>query len=151
MEVPEVPGIWALGDCAEVPNRATGGSCPPTAQHAIREGRVIADNIASSLGIGTKKPFVYKPLGMLAALGRRSAVAEIGGVTCSGFIAWWLWRTIYLAKLPGLERKVRVAIDWTLDLFFPRDIVLLKVFKRKVASERVVGQSENVEVVSREP
>lgn len=68
---------------------------------------------------------------MLASLGRRSAVAEIYGFKFSGFFAWWLWRTVYLLKLPGLERKVRVAIDWTLDLFFPRDIVLLKLIKNQ--------------------
>jgi NADH dehydrogenase len=91
---------------------------------------VIADNIASELGIGTGKPFAYRPIGLLASLGRRCAVAEICGFDFSGFFAWWLWRTIYLLKLPGLERKVRVALDWTLDLFFSRDIVLLKLLMR---------------------
>jgi NADH dehydrogenase len=70
--------------------------------------------------------FRYRPLGMLASLGRRCAVAEILGVRFSGFVAWWLWRTIYLAKLPGVERKLRVVFDWTLDLFFARDIVYLR-------------------------
>ena len=89
---------------------------PPTAQHAIREGKIIAKNIAASIQGGPKKAFRYKPLGSLASLGRRSAVAEILGVRFSGFFAWWLWRTIYLMKLPSFDRKVRVAIDWTLDL-----------------------------------
>jgi NADH:ubiquinone reductase (H+-translocating) len=75
-------------------------------------------------------PFAYRPIGMLASLGRQCAVAEICEFKFSGFFAWWLWRTIYLLKLPGLERKVRVALDWTLDLFFPRDIALLKLFMR---------------------
>jgi hypothetical protein len=70
--------------------------------------------------------FRHKSQGLLAGLGRRSAVAEVFGLKFSGFIAWWLWRTIYLMKLPGLERKVRVALDWTLELFFPRDIVYLR-------------------------
>ena len=73
-----------------------------------------------------RRPFVYKPQGLLAGLGRREAVAEIYGLKFSGFAAWWLWRTVYLLKLPGTERKVRVALDWTLDLFFPRDIVYLR-------------------------
>ncbi len=88
---------------------------------------------------GAKKPLAYRPLGMLACLGRRSAVAEICGLQFSGFFAWWLWRTIYLFKLPGLERKVRVAMDWTLDLFFPRDIVLLKVFMGRVTKMTTSG------------
>jgi NADH dehydrogenase len=104
-------GLWALGDCAEIPNGRSGKPCPPTAQHAIRQGKVVAENVAAALGIGVKKPFAYKPVGMLASLGRRCAVAEICGFNFSGFFAWWLWCTIYLLKLPALERKVRVA--WT--------------------------------------
>ena len=135
LEVPEFSGLWALGDCAAVPNPETGRPYPPTAQHAIRQGTVIADNIVACLRGGKKKQFSYKPLGMLVCLGRRSAVAEIWRFKFSGFFAWWLWRTIYLFKLPGLERKARVAMDWTLDLFFRRDIVLLKVFMNKVDRE----------------
>jgi len=135
LEVADHPGIWAIGDCAQIPNPRTGAPYPPTAQHAVREGKMVAQNIAASIRVGKKKPFTYRPLGVLAALGRRSAVAEICGIRFSGFFAWWLWRTIYLLKLPGLERKVRVAMDWTLDLFFRRDIALLKVFMKKVPSE----------------
>jgi NADH dehydrogenase len=136
LEVPGYPGIWALGDCAEVPNTQTAYSCPPTAQHAVRQGKVVAENIFSALRGGRKKVFAYTPLGVLASLGRRSAVAEIRGLKFSGFFAWWLWRTIYLLKLPGLERKVRVAGDWTLDLFFRRDVVLLKMFTTDPAHGR---------------
>jgi NADH:ubiquinone reductase (H+-translocating) len=128
LEVPGHMGVWALGDCAEVPDQRTGRPCPPTAQHAVRQGRLVAENIFAALRGGRKKAFAYNPLGVLASLGRRSAVAEIRGFKFSGFFAWWLWRTIYLLKLPGLERKVRVAGDWTLDLFFRRDVVLLKMF-----------------------
>lgn len=131
LEVPESPGVWALGDCASVPDPRTGRPYPPTAQNAIRQGALIADNIIACLGNKPKKRFSYRPLGVLACLGRRSAVAEIWRFKFSGFFAWWLWRTIYLFKLPGLERKLRVAMDWTLDLFFRRDIVLLKVFMKK--------------------
>jgi NADH dehydrogenase len=130
LAVPGYQGIWALGDCAEIRNGPDRNVCPPTAQHAMRQGKVLAENIAAALGVGQSTPFAYRPLGMLASLGRQCAVAEICGFKFSGFFAWWLWRTIYLLKLPGPERKVRVALDWTLDLFFPRDIALLKLFMR---------------------
>ena len=115
-----------MGDTAAIPDLANGGLCPPTAQFALRQGRQLADNIAASLRGEELRPFRFKTLGLLAGLGRRCAVAEILGMRFSGFFAWWLWRTIYLMKLPGLERKLRVALDWTLDLFFPRDIVYLR-------------------------
>jgi NADH dehydrogenase len=120
------PGVWALGDSAAIPDVVCGNMCPPTAQHALRQGRRLAKNIAAALDGRQPQPFAYKPLGLLAGLGRRAAVAEILGIKFSGFLAWWLWRTIYLMKLPSLERKLRVALDWTLDLFFPRDIVYLR-------------------------
>lgn len=137
LEVPDYPGVWALGDCAHVPDTRTGLPYPQTAQHAVREARVVARNIAASMRGGAKQPFHYSPLGVLAGLGRRSAVAEVLGLKFSGFFAWWLWRTIYLFKLPGLERKVRVALDWTLDLFFPRDIVHLRAFVKPAGSQKM--------------
>ncbi len=126
MTVNDRPGLWAVGDSATIPDLVTGGTCPPTAQYALRQGHRLADNIAASIRGDEPQPFRFKALGLLAGLGRRSAVAEILGMRFSGFIAWWLWRTIYLMKLPGFERKLRVAIDWTLDLFFARDIVYLR-------------------------
>ena len=126
MAVSGHPGVWAVGDSAAIPDVVTGGLCPPTAQYALRQGKRLAHNIAAVLEGREAEPFKYKALGVLAGLGRRSAVAEILGFKFSGFVAWWLWRTIYLMKLPGFERKLRVAIDWTLDLFFPRDIVYLR-------------------------
>ena len=99
---------------------------PPTAQHALRQGKRLARNIVARLQGDKPQPFAYKPLGLLAGLGRRAAVAEILGFRFSGFFAWWLWAPVYLMKLPSLERKIRVAIDWTLDLFFPRDMVYLR-------------------------
>lgn len=135
LEVPGHPGVFAIGDCAEVPDLPAGGTCPPTAQHAIRQGRLVGENIRATLEGRPKRGFAYRPLGVLSSLGRRSAVAEIRGFKFSGFFAWWLWRTVYLLKLPGLERKVRVAFDWTLDLFFPRDVVLLKLRMVGAASE----------------
>jgi NADH dehydrogenase len=123
LAVPGHPGVWSLGDCAVVPDLRRGGTCPPTAQHATRQGRLLASNIAAVIRGGRPRPFRFRMLGQLAALGRRSGVAQILGLRFSGFVAWWLWRTIYLLKLPGLERKVRVALDWSLDLLFTKDLV----------------------------
>ena len=125
LEVPDWPGVWALGDCALVPDPRTGSFHPPTAQHAIRQGKCVARNIVAAIGGGRKRPFAFRTLGQLASLGHRTGVAEIFGVKFSGFLAWWLWRTIYLAKLPRLEKKIRVALDWTLDLLFSKDLVKL--------------------------
>lgn len=99
----------------------SGGFHPPTAQHALREGRAVARDVAAAIAGGAKKPFRFSTLGQLAATGRRTGVAKIFGIRFSGFVAWWLWRTVYLSKLPRFEKKVRVALDWTLDLCFARD------------------------------
>jgi NADH dehydrogenase len=123
LQVPEWPSVWAVGDCALIPDAATGGFFPPTAQHALREGRQVARNIVAELSGRPKQPFQFWTIGLLAAIGRRTGVANVLGINFSGFIAWWLWRTIYLAKLPRLEKKVRAAIDWTLDVIFSKDLV----------------------------
>lgn len=121
-------GIWALGDCALVPT-PDGKPSPPTAQFAIRQGKTLAQNIVAEIRGGEKKKFEFKELGKLAALGHRSAVAEVFGVNVSGFIAWWMWRTIYLMKLPGWGRRIKVAASWTLDLFLPPELVQLNLNK----------------------
>lgn len=123
LRVQGVDDVWALGDCAVVPDFRTGNTHPPTAQHALREAETVARNIAATLRGDALKPFDFRTIGQLAAIGRRTGVARIFGVNFSGFAAWWLWRTIYLAKLPRLEKKIRVAIDWTLDLLFAKDFV----------------------------
>lgn len=124
MQVPGYDWIWAAGDCAAVPMQ-NGEICPSTAQFAMRQGTLLGKNLNGFLRAEPIYPFKFKGLGELAAIGHRTAVAEVMGLKFSGFIAWWMWRTIYLSKLPGLDRKLRVLIDWTLDLFFPRDINLL--------------------------
>lgn len=123
MEVPEWPGVWATGDCAWIPNPKTGKSYPPTAQHASREGVVVAKNIAASILGGTKQKFEFGELGALASIGRRTGVAKILGHKFSGLFAWILWRTVYLGKLPRFEKKLRVALNWTLEIMFPKDLV----------------------------
>lgn len=121
--VPDYPGIWAVGDCAEIPQPGSKGPYPPTAQNAVREGKLVADNIYCSYKGRNPKPFIFKSWGELAVLGKKTGVANIRGVCISGFAAWFLWRTVYLAKLPRPAQRVRVALDWTLDLIFGRDIV----------------------------
>jgi NADH:ubiquinone reductase (H+-translocating) len=121
------PGYWAVGDCAGVPQPDGKGFCPPTAQFAIREAKTCARNILATLRNKPLESFSFKALGMLASLGQRTAVAEMLGIHLTGFIAWFAWRSVYLSKLPGFIRRLRVALDWTLDLFFPRDITQLDV------------------------
>jgi NADH dehydrogenase len=127
-EVQGVGNVWALGDCALVPT-PDGKPSPPTAQFAIRQGKTLAENIVAEVRGGEKKKFEFKELGKLAALGHRSAVAQVFGVNVSGFIAWWMWRTIYLMKLPGWGRRIKVAASWTLDLFLPPELVQLNLNK----------------------
>jgi NADH dehydrogenase len=126
LELADHPGVWAVGDCAFAVDAKTGVPCPPTAQHATREARCVAENIAATLRGGPRRAFSFAALGKMGSLGHRSAVAEVFGLKLSGVLAWWLWRTVYLLKLPGLDRKLRVAADWTLDLVLPADITQLK-------------------------
>jgi NADH dehydrogenase len=126
LEVPGYPGVWALGDCAWVPEGDTGQACPPTAQHASRQGVQLAKNLVAGIHGQAMQPFAFKALGKLAGLGHRSAVAEILGIKLTGILAWFMWRAIYLMKLPGLDRKIRVAVGWFLDFLLPADIVQLR-------------------------
>lgn len=123
LELRDWPGVWALGDCAAVPDRHTGKFHPPTAQHALRQARIVAQNVVAAVHGREKKTFNFSTIAQLAAIGQRTGVANILGVNFSGFVAWWLWRTIYLSKLPRFEKKLRVAFDWTLDLIFSKDLV----------------------------
>lgn len=125
-----VPNLWAVGDCASIPNAETGQSSPPTAQFALREAYTLAHNIRAAVRGETMKTFRFSPLGVLAVVGHHTACAELAVpgmkgkfLRFSGLLAWLMWRGIYLSKLPGLERQVRVLSDWTIELFFPRDIV----------------------------
>jgi NADH:ubiquinone reductase (H+-translocating) len=130
LAVPGRPGLWAIGDCAAVTDAATGHLCPPTAQFALREAEVLASNIQAQLDGRSPRRFHFHSLGALCVVGHQTACAELSVpftrsrcLRFSGLFAWLLWRGIYLAKLPGLERKIRVLMDWTIELFFPRDIV----------------------------
>ena len=123
LAVPDHTGVWAVGDCAAVTDAKTGKPCPPTAQFALREAYTLAHNIHASVRGRPPRAFHFSGLGTLAVVGHHTACAEIKGLRFSGLLAWMMWRAIYLSKLPGLERKVRVFVDWSIELFFPRDIV----------------------------
>jgi NADH dehydrogenase len=118
--------LWALGDCAQVPDLITGKTCPPTAQHALRQAKTAAYNIHAAMHGNPPKAFKFRAIGSLAVLGHLTAVAELRGFRFSGMFAWLLWRGVYLVKLPTLEKRVRVLIDWIVDIFFPRDIGSIK-------------------------
>jgi NADH dehydrogenase len=120
--------ILALGDCACVIDPNTGEPCPPTAQHAIRQGKVAAINLISTIKdqVNTKKTFDYKTKGVMTLIGRRNGVGILLGYKVQGFTAWWLWRSYYLLNLPTVEKKLRVMVDWFIDLFFKRDVTRLK-------------------------
>lgn len=124
LQVPGHDWLWAAGDGALVPKKG-GGDCPATAQFAMRQGTLLGRNLLARREGRAARSFTFQGLGELAAIGHHTAVAEIMGMRFSGFVAWWMWRSIYLSKLPGLQRKLRVMVDWTFDLFFPRDINLL--------------------------
>jgi len=123
LQVPGFRGLWAAGDCAAVPDGyETLQFFPPTAQHGMREAIVAAKNIERAILGEALQPFRYRTMGMLASIGHHTGVASFFGFKFSGFIAWWMWRSVYLAKLPRLVKKLRVMIAWTLDLLFGRDI-----------------------------
>jgi NADH dehydrogenase len=121
LRVQGLDSVWAIGDCAAAPD-PRGGICPPTAQHAVRQGPVVARNIAAELGIGSPQPFEYRSEASFVNLGRYKAVGRIGDRTFRGFPAWWMARTYHMSQIPGAARKFRAVLDWTAGLPFRRDI-----------------------------
>ena len=128
LAVPTHPGVWALGDCAAVPNTKTPNELdPPTCQHALRQARGLARNL-DRLGRGRPpKRYGYRMLGQVATLGRHKGIADALGLKLSGFLGWWVARTYHLYQLPLFSRKLRLVADWTTSLFFRRDIAELSV------------------------
>jgi NADH dehydrogenase len=120
--------VMALGDCASIIDPNTGKSCPPTAQHAIRQGKIAAINLISTIKdqVNAKKKFDYKTKGVMTLIGKRNGVGILLGYKIQGFAAWWVWRSYYLLNLPTVEKKLRVMVDWFIDLFFKRDVTRLK-------------------------
>jgi NADH dehydrogenase len=128
LRVRDFDNVWSIGDVAINPD-PRGRAYAPTAQNAVRQGSHLARTLLRLAAGEAPRPFVHRTIGTLAALGCRTGVAKIFGIKLSGFAAWFLWRSVYLAKMPGLARKARVAIDWTLDLVFGREIVQLGVHR----------------------
>jgi NADH:ubiquinone reductase (H+-translocating) len=135
--------VWAIGDAAAVPDPARAGqSAPPTCQHALRQGRTVARNVASALGAGRRKPFTYKTLGVFVDMGRNQAVAETIGIKWRGFPAWFLARSYHLMMMPGVKRQMRLVFDWTVGLLFGRDASELGQLGHPPALDAVLeGQS----------
>jgi NADH:ubiquinone reductase (H+-translocating) len=139
-----VTGAWAAGDAAAVPDLTTGGLCPPTAQHALRQAKRLARNLLATQASRQLQAFKYHNRGQLVSLGRYRGVAQLPGrIRLRGFLAWWLHRSYHVAKMPTLNRKVRISLDWTVALFFPREVVALgslqrprDAFLRAAADER---------------
>jgi NADH dehydrogenase len=131
------PHVWALGDCAAIPD-PDGHPYPALAQHAIREARQLARNVAAVVEGRAPSPFVFRPLGTMASLGHTGAVALVLGVRLTGFAAWWIRRTYYLFQMPRWDRRLRIVLDWTVALFFRPDItkVELQVEREQVRQAR---------------
>jgi NADH:ubiquinone reductase (H+-translocating) len=139
--LPGIPNVWALGDCASIVDPRTGRPMPSTAQHAVREGPHAARNVLAALDGRPQTPFAYGQLGMLVSLGRFKAVGEVLGIKVSGLVGWFLWRSYYLLRLPTFDRRLRVAIDWTLDLLLKHDIVEINVRRTRARPGEVPGEA----------
>ena len=126
LSVGDRSGLWALGDCAAVPNALDGKLSPPTAQFAVRQARHLADNLLASLAGQQTSPFTYRCRGMMASIGHLKGVAVVGGVPLTGWLAWLVWRGYYLSQMPSFGRKLRIFWEWTWGMFFPPDITHLR-------------------------
>jgi len=126
MSVPGHEGLWAMGDCALVPNSLDGKFAPPTAQFAVQEAKQLARNLVAGLNGKKTRPFRYRARGMMASIGHLKGVAEVFGVPLTGLAAWLVWRAYYLSRMPTLGRKLRIFVEWTWGMFFPADITHLR-------------------------
>ena len=135
LEVPDFPGVFAIGDCALFLDPQTKKPLPPTAQIAEAQAKVAAKNLKALIKNSEKEKFVFHSKGQMAIIGKRSGIATFFGMNISGFWAWLIWRNVYLSKISTLDKKVRVLLDWTIDLFFDRDISRLKLIKRETEKE----------------
>jgi NADH:ubiquinone reductase (H+-translocating) len=131
LEASDFPEVFAIGDCCYLLNPQTNRPYPPTAQSAEAGAKVVAYNLQAMIKNKEKKKFVFSSRGQMAIIGKRSAIATIFGLHLHGFVAWWIWRTVYLSKIPRLDKRVRIFLDWTIDLLFDRDISRLKIFRRE--------------------
>lgn len=120
-------GAFAIGDCAHQINKQTGQAHPPTAQIAIRQARLLANNILADINGSAQRAFMYQPAGVFLPLGRHSAVAILKGLKLKGFVAWWLHKALYLMRIPAISNRIRIVIDWTLDLFFKKSTLRITI------------------------
>jgi NADH dehydrogenase len=130
LRVAGVEDAWAAGDAAAVPDLATGGTMPPTAQHGMRQGRRLAANLVATIEGRAVQPFEYRNIGSVCSLGRYKGVADVWGLKLRGFPAWFLHRSYHLFAMPTIPRRVKIAMDWTVALLFPRDIAQLGSLER---------------------
>ncbi|MDA8720356.1 NAD(P)/FAD-dependent oxidoreductase [Nitrosopumilus sp.] len=135
LEVPKFPGVFAIGDCALFVDPITNRPFPPTAQIAEAQAKMAAKNLISLIKNSEKEKFVYRSKGQLAIIGKRTGIATFLGMNISGFLAWVIWRNVYLSKIPTFDKKTRVFLDWMIDLFFDRDVSRLKIMKRETQKE----------------
>jgi len=135
LEASDFPEVFAIGDCCYLLNPQTNRPYPPTAQSAEAGAKVVAYNLQAIIKNKQKKKFEFSSRGQMAIIGKRSAIATIFGLHLHGFVAWWIWRTVYLSKIPRLDKRVRIFLDWTIDLLFDRDISRLKIFRRELPVE----------------
>ena len=138
LSVKDVPGVWAIGDCALVKNARDNTFAPPTAQFAVAEANTLAKNLRATLDGMPTRAFAYRSRGSMAAIGHRKGVADIFGIPLSGLPAWLLWRAYYLSRMPTLGRKLRIFVEWTWGMFFPNDITHLR-FTRSEELDRAVN------------
>jgi NADH dehydrogenase len=131
MRVTGTANVWAFGDCAAVPNAWNREISPPTAQFALRQAKQLAANLVRVVRGEATRPFHFHPQGLLATIGQHNGVAEIYGLKFSGLIAWFLWRTVYLMKIPTFRRKLNVVVDWTWDIFFKPNPVRVRVAQQQ--------------------
>ncbi|SOE86880.1 NADH dehydrogenase, FAD-containing subunit [Burkholderia sp. YR290] len=135
MSVPDLPVIWAAGDCAVVHNEATGQPSPPTAQHAVAQAHQLADNLIRRLSGSETRPFSFVAKGMMATIGHMKGVASIYGIRLTGLPAWLLWRAFYLSRIPTPGRKLRIFVEWSWSMFFPTDITHLRFTRSNEADD----------------
>lgn len=136
LRIPKYENVFVLGDCAAITDTKTGGMYPTTAQHALRESEIVSYNLRAAItGKGQDKEFNYESKGMMAVIGKRNGIATVFGYKTSGTLAWIIWKTYYLTILPTFEKKCKVAIDWTVNLIFKRDITLVGKIKKKSLNE----------------
>lgn len=131
LEIPDFPGVYVIGDCSLAIDPSTKKPYPPTAQNAEAQGKIAAHNIFAGINGRQKKKIEYHSKGQMAIIGKRTGIASIFGMNIHGFLAWWIWRSVYLNKIPRADKRLRVLLDWTADLFFDRDISRLKILRRE--------------------